>query len=735
MIRITHSPAALVLLLWILLSLAAAVILAAPHTAHANPGVLYAAPTAQGSGDCSGWANACTLQSALSIAVGGDEIWVKKGVHYPGTSRTDTFTLKNNVALYGGFAGTETQRSQRNWQSNVTILSGDIDQNDTNNDGNYIAETPADIQGSNAYHVVTGSGTDNTAILDGFVVTAGQASEMSSPNDKGGGMYNSSGNPALTDVTFSGNTATSGGGMYNSSSSPTLTDVTFSGNAAAILSGGGMYNGPGSNPTLTGVTFSGNTASSNGGGMYNENNNSPTLTDVTFSSNSANSSGGGMYNASNSNSTLTDVTFSGNTAQDGAALYNSSSNPVLTDVTFTSNTASKKGGGMHNSNSSPTLARVSFSSNTAGEYGGGMYNISGSPTLTNVLFRGNTVTAGSGGGMYNYFCSSLSLTNVTFSGNTATSGGGMYNSYTGPTLKNVVMWDDSATSGPEIYNSSSTPSISYSDIEGCGGSGGGWQSNCGTDGGGNIDANPLFVNSSGGNLRLGLGSPATDAGTNTGCPTTDLDGLARPNDGDANGTATCDMGAYEAGTMMCSVSEGGTYTFDNHSGVSIYVAALGSQLSCLYVDEMELNHPNATTGLRTGRYWLIRGLQSDKQTNAAGYDLTLTLPTNFTPDSNDRVCRYTGSGQVWSCAMSSYTTNSITRQQITELSDWAAGNNVGPTAIRLNDLTARPSAASYPAAGLVMLMLLGGLSWWGVSRWLPGPRPLPPAPRGESKLR
>ena len=178
------------------------------------------------------------------------------------------------------------------------------------------------------------------------------------------------------------------------------------------------------------------------------------------------------------------------------------------------------------------------------------------------------------------------------------------------------------------------------------------------------------------------------------------------------------MGAYEAGEMVCGVIQGSTYSFANQSGVSIEITTLGPNLACLYVDEMELDHPNATgtvggPGLKTGRYWLIRGLQSDKTTAATGFIVTLTLPVNFTPDANDKVCRYTGSGLVWGCAQSSFDASgkTVTRAGVNDFSDWAAGNNVGPTAVTLSSFTARSAdGTAYTGLLLIALLLLAGLA-------------------------
>ena len=325
--------------------------------AHAA-GIRYATPTASGTGDCSNWANACTLQTALTGAVSNDEIWAAAGMYKPttGTDRTATFQLINDVALYGGFAGTETARDQRDIAANVTILSGDIDNNDSQTP---IITDLTTVTGNttNSYHVVTGA---TGATLDGFTITAGNANGDYYLNHWGGGMYNESSSPTLMNVIFSGNSALGGGGMYNETSNPTLVNVTFSNNSAT--DGGGMINGY-SNPILTNVAFSNNSASWGGGGMENGSSN-PALTNVTFNSNSANR-GGGMFNYSSSDPTLTNVTFSGNSADIGGGMSNQDSSSMLTNVTFSDNSATSEGGGVYNIGSSPQIRNTIFWSNTA----------------------------------------------------------------------------------------------------------------------------------------------------------------------------------------------------------------------------------------------------------------------------------------------------------------------------------------------------------------------------------
>ena len=484
-------------------------------------------------GDCSSWDDACDLQFALSLAEAGDQVWVATGTYKPttDTDRLATFQMKSGVAIYGGFAGTETNLAERDWETNLTTLSGDIGTLDDSAD--------------NSYHVVTGSGVDETAILDGFTITAGNANG-GTPHNLGGGMYNPSGSPTLINDTFSNNSANyGGGGIYNDNyGSPTLINVTFSSNSATI-NGGEIYNNYYSSPTLIDVSFSNNTASNNGGGMYNLSYSSPNLSNVIFSANTALVDGGGMVNGSYSSPTLTNVSFSGNSATYWAGgMYNYvNANPILNNVTFDTNSA-ENGAGMLNDRSNPTLTNVTFSNNTASENGGGMSNSSSSPALTNVTFSGNTALW-RGGGMNNWYYAGT-MTHVTFSGNTAVlGGGGIYNVRSEPIVISGILW---ANEPQQILNGSySSTTVTYSVVQG------------GFTGEGNIDADPLLgsLADNGGFTQthaLGAESPAVDAADPVSCPAFDQRYYFRPIDGDESGSAACDMGAYEYGSYELEFS-------------------------------------------------------------------------------------------------------------------------------------------------------------------------------------
>ena len=412
---------------------------------------IYVDDDASVGGNGQSWGTAYKyLQDGLATAVSGDEIWVAAGTYKPdqvaanpgGTgSRYATFQLKNSVALYGGFAGNETSLYQRDWQTNETILSGDIGTAGVNTD--------------NSRHVVTGSGTDDTAVLDGFTIMGGYADGWPG----GGGMLNRGGSPTLGNCVFSANwTNRSGGGMCNNNnSSPTLANCKFSANWAD-QKGGGMYNNEDSSPTLTNCMFIGNSAN-DGGGIYNMHRSSSTLANCTFTGNSAVRWGGGMCGDWAGDSTLTECTFSENdSGWEGGGMYNGIGSPTLTGCTFVGNSA-VNGGGMFNRDPvGPTLTNCTFSENSATGSGGGMGSCRGAnPKLINCTFSRNSAIE-DGGGMRNGRETSPTLIGCTFSANSARRGGGMQNEGYGeigasPTLTNCTFSENSATEhGGGIYN-------------------------------------------------------------------------------------------------------------------------------------------------------------------------------------------------------------------------------------------------------------------------------------------
>ncbi|HRJ59083.1 MAG TPA: hypothetical protein PLV64_22550, partial [Anaerolineales bacterium] len=432
--------------------------------AHPTPvraaGVIYVDTNASGANNGSSWDDAyLTLQDALAAAASGDQIWVAAGVYYPDAGvgqtnddRMSTFQLIDGVEIYGGFAGTESLLSQRNISVNITILSGDIDQNDNNADADFTAETTGDIIGSNAYHVVRGGDATATTILDGFTITAGNADGTTFDTQNGGGLFNWNTNPTVQNVIFSGNNAEEtnfgyGGGVYNYliTNPAQFTNVTFTGNNA--YAGGGMAGD--SDIVITGATFINNTAANTGGGLEVSFGSGRTLTDVIFTNNTA--VGGGAMSIQFTSPTLTNVTFSNNTADSAGAVLISQGNPELINVTFDNNTATDfYGGAVQLTQSAPTFRNVTFSNNSATISGGGLFSSTSSdPTLVNVTFTNNSAV-NQGGGMYTGGGGDATLTNVTFSNNSANlNGGGLYALNGLITLQNTIIAN--STNGGDCY--------------------------------------------------------------------------------------------------------------------------------------------------------------------------------------------------------------------------------------------------------------------------------------------
>jgi hypothetical protein len=231
-----------------------------PVVAPNASGVLFVNAAATGNNTGNSWTNALrSLQDASQHSCADvKQIWVARGTYKPtsNTNRDSAFTMRNNLAIYGGFAGTETQLSQRNWRLNPTILSGDIGTVGNRND--------------NAYNVISNinNGLDNTALLDGFTITNGQANKAEYARQRGGGMYNFNASPLVRNCIFTGNLATAyGGGVFNqgASATPTFINCVFSGNQAQF--GGGLYN-ESAQTRIINSTFSANQVSANGGGIY-----------------------------------------------------------------------------------------------------------------------------------------------------------------------------------------------------------------------------------------------------------------------------------------------------------------------------------------------------------------------------------------------------------------------------------------------------------------------------------
>ncbi len=660
------------------------------------------------------WATAYpSLHTALAVAGSGDEIWVAGGVY----TATSPFDLKSGVEVYGGFAATETLRTQRDWLAHQTVLSGDLGQDDVVTGTLYTASW-ADQRGTNAHHVVRASFVDATARLDGFIVTAGSATTSSG----GGGILNVNSNAGYYNLEVRGNQGASlGGGMLNMSSSSHVANVLFDGNrtTSSIGRGGGVFNLYGGSPVIKHVVFNNNLAGMGGG--YGSDGGTPYLEDVTFSSNRATDYGGGAYSYAGANVMLEGVTFVNNQAYMGGGIYaRDYGSLTMTNTTFIQNTAlasevSNFGGGLAAEYSMVIDAlNVSFIGNMADGNGGGLFvGPNSTLNLRNGLFLGNR-TERLGGGLGTSQNTRATLTNVTFHGNQAgrsasnVAWGGALAAIPGfggeITVTNSILWGNAPN---EVYGE--TININDSNVQ---------RSTGVYPGTGNINSDPFFVMpidathapTTTGDVHLLPNSPAIDAGNPESCPVVDLRGLPRID-------LRCDIGAFELQytdsdtVIKQGFSEGVPYSF----GPTWISMTLGVADAGLVTVTKQLTYPGGTQdpGEIPVTWWISSSLST-------GWPLTLSLC--YTDEEvagldESALCAFRWDGVGWTRPISTglrvdEAANCVTLTGIEEFSGWTLIDVSGiPTAVTVHSLVARSWAT-----GLLLMSGAGVLFASGLRR-------------------
>lgn len=499
-------------------------------------------------------------------------------------------------------------------------------------------------------------------------VVSGIASDT---NGDGGAIYNeTSAKLVLDDSLLQSNSARNGGALYNDDGTLVLNRDTFGVNSA-LENGGAIYNTSGGSLTLNQGLFTTNSASDNGGAIQNFGNlvvldvpgtgtqflsneagtdvrpgdadngkgaaifNKDGVVDIssaTFTLNRSHGDAGAIMNDGDGTLTIRRTTFSLNSADGsgGVLVNNDFAQLIIDEVSFSNNSADGDGGAIYNnsefssgSTRSLTIDDSTLNSNSA-NHGGAIFNTSfGGLTMTNTTLSGNTATT-NGGGLANF--GSASLLNSTLYLNNAPEGAGIANNVSGippfgqATLKNTLV--AGGTSGADIADGA----IAF------GGS-------SFVDGGHNLIEdigtvaafnNPLNGNVLGQNPQLDIlrdnggptlthallfGSPARDAGDNFAVTLNDQRGLNRVFDGDGNGVATVDIGAFESGFVVNSFLD----TVDENPGDGINADANGRSTLRAAIMEANARPGEDTIILGPGIFTLtLTGRAEDFRLNSAG---------------------------------------------------------------------------------------------------------------------
>jgi subtilisin family serine protease len=428
--------------------------------------VSYVDANAPGKNDGTSWKDAYNyLQDALENArLNSDigQIRVAKGIYRPDTcsaepnqigNRQASFKLINGVVIKGGYAGFgRPDPNARDFYTYETFLSGDLDGNDIDvNDPYDLLTEPT--RNENSFHVVSSSLINETGVLDGFTITAGNANGTGD-SFSGGGIFIQEGSPIIINCTLRANSARGyGGAIDNNSGKLTLTNCSITGNCAR--NGGGLTWCFGS---ITNCSITGNCADTGGGLSWCFS----SITNCFITGNTA-VKGGGF---SSCFSSVTNCTIAANAADYGGGFY-SCSGPI-TNCTITNNKANRDGGGFYKNEG--LIANCTITGNKA-MWGGGLCECDG--PVSKCIISGNTARY-SGAGLA--YCSGP-ITNCTITGNKAIQGGGFI--FCDGQIANCIIWENRPLENQIKF---STVPV-YSCIQGY------------TEGLANINVDPCFVES------------------------------------------------------------------------------------------------------------------------------------------------------------------------------------------------------------------------------------------------
>lgn len=486
----------------------------------------------------------------------------------------------------------------------------------------------------------------------------------------------------ITDSELSVNTAANiGGAIVVANASLTLTDSLILNNSAGAQ-GGGIFNIRSENGTSTvtvnGSTFDGNTAATDGGALYNlagiasivggkitgnsanygggiSNNGGTLVVNGThFEDNVAQAFGGGISTFAGANTTVSNATFSGNTAATGAGIWNDATLAVEAttldgNVAVYVNDDYLYGGAVYNEGSL-TLTNSTVSNNES-PHGGGLTNNGGNVTISNVTFAGNKA-AGLGGAILNYDSGTLTITSSTISQNQADVGGGLWNGSGVGAGNNIIAGNSARTADPDVHGAFNPDSIAHNLIGDVGSATGitnGTNGNI-VGGQGNAVIDPKLgplADNGGPTKTFALldDSPAVDAGKNVNATSYDQRGVARVIDGDLDGTATIDLGAYEYQLQLKLLSPIDS-TIDT-TPTFRWSAIPGAERYDIWVNDLTtgqsgvIRNPNVTGAeyAPTGKLivghtylWTVRAISSDGEGSWATHvRFTVTEPQDAAP--------------------------------------------------------------------------------------------------------